>query len=84
MFTMSNTEKMKWFATLMFVFAGTLISFNIPESKYAFPLFATGHLIVLGVFLRLKDKPMIFQNSFFLCIDIFGIWQWLLSPIFFV
>ena len=78
---MSNTEKMKWFATFMFVCAGILISFNIPESKYAFPLFATGHLIVLCVFLRLKDKPMIFQNAFFLCIDIFGIYKWMLVPI---
>ena len=82
--TSKNYENLKWFATFMFVLAGILISFNIPESKWAFPLFAIGHTMVLFVFLRLKDKPMIFQNAFFLSIDIFGIYQWVLAPIFFV
>ena len=82
--TSKNYENLKWFATFMFVLAGVLISLNIEQSKWAFPLFALGHIIVLCVFLRLKDKPMIFQNSFFLTIDLLGIYQWLLAPIFFV
>ena len=65
----------------MFVCAGTLISINIPESKYAFPLFATGHLIAIYVFVTLRDKPLIAQNVFFLFIDVVGIYQWLLAPI---
>ncbi len=80
----NNMERMKWIATFMFVCAGVLISLNLEQSKWAFPLFALGHIIVLCVFLRLKDKPMIFQNSFFLTIDLLGIYQWLLAPIFFV
>jgi len=80
---MISINNMKWFATSMFVCAGILISFNIPESKYAFPLFAIGHCAVLYAFLKVKDKPMIVQNMFFLGIDIFGIYQWLLAPIVF-
>jgi len=78
-----SSDNMKWIATAMFVCAGVLISFNIPESKYAFPLFATGHIIAIYVFSKAKDKPLIVQNIFFLGIDIFGIYQWLLGPIFF-
>tara|TARA_B110001454_G_scaffold53617_1_gene52495 strand:+ start:463 stop:717 length:255 start_codon:yes stop_codon:yes gene_type:complete len=77
-------EQVKWSATFMFVCAGTLISLNLPESKYAFPLFATGHIIAIYVFALLKDKPLLVQNTFFLCIDLIGIYQWLLKPIFFV
>ena len=78
-----SSDNMKWIATAMFVCAGVLISFNIPESKYAFPLFATGHIIAIYVFSKAKDKPLIVQNIFFLGIDLFGIYQWLLGPIFF-
>ena len=81
--TSKNYENLKWFATFMFVLAGVLISLNVEQSKWAFPLFASGHMIVLFVFLKLKDKPMIFQNSFFLSIDLLGIYQWLLAPIIF-
>ena len=84
MLSPSTIEKVKWSATFMFVCAGTLISLNIPESKYAFPIFATGHIIAIYVFLLLKDNPLIVQNIFFLMIDMIGIYQWLLSPIFFV
>lgn len=73
-------ERVKWLATFMFVCAGTLISLNLPESKYAFPLFATGHLIAIYVFVTLRDKPLIVQNIFFLCIDVIGIYQWLIAP----
>ena len=75
-------EKVKWLATFMFVCAGTLISLNLPQSKYAFPLFATGHIIAIYVFLLLKDKPLVVQNVFFLLIDMIGIYQWLLAPLF--
>ena len=71
-------SRIKWMATTMFVCAGVLISLNIPESKYAFPMFAMGHVGILYAFIKAKDKPMIFQNIFFLCIDILGIYKWLI------
>ena len=73
-----DLDRLKWMATAMFVCAGVLISLNLPESKYAFPMFAIGHITILYAFIKLKDKPMIAQNAFFLCIDILGIWQWLI------
>ena len=76
----SNT--MKWIATAMFVCGGLLISSNIPISKFAFPIFAMGHILAIYVFSKAKDKPLIVQNIFFLCIDMIGIYQWLLKPIF--
>jgi len=71
-------SRIKWMATTMFVCAGVLISLNLPESKYAFPMFAIGHTIILYVFIQAKDKPMIVQNAFFLCIDILGIYKWII------
>jgi hypothetical protein len=66
----------------MFVCGGLLISSNIPISKFAFPIFAMGHILAIYVFSKAKDKPLIVQNIFFLCIDMIGIYQWLLRPIF--
>ena len=51
---MNYIEKMKWLGTGTFVCAGILISINIPESKWAFPIFATGHMIAIYVFATLK------------------------------
>ena len=65
-------------ATAMFVCAGILISLNLPESKYAFPMFAIGHVVILYAFIKEKDTPMITQNAFFLCIDFLGIYKWLI------
>ena len=73
-----DSRRLKWNATTLFVVAGILISLNIPESKYAFPIFAIGHAVILYVFFKLRDTPMIIQNSFFLCIDFLGIYKWLI------
>ena len=65
---------LKWFGTLCFIVAATLLSANIDISKYGFFVFLLGHLTFIYVFR--KDKPMLFQNSFFILLDLFGIYRW--------
>jgi len=66
----------KWIGTSFFLTAGTLASLNIPETKWAFVLFLSGH-VVLGVYFAWKrDTPMLVQNLFFIPIDILGIVRW--------
>ena len=63
---MNYIEKMKWIGTGMFVCAGVLISINIPESKWAFPLFATGHIIAIYVFAYVKRQAIACTEYVFL------------------
>jgi len=73
-----NYNKIKWVATIMFVCAGTLISLNIEISKWAFPLFTLGHIILIPIFWKQRDMPLVTQNFFFLLIDLLGVYRWLI------
>ena len=67
----------KWLGTVFFIVAALLLSSNIEISKYGFFLFLFGHILLTGLFYRLKDKPMFYQNLFFILIDLWGIWRWM-------
>lgn len=69
-------QYLKWFGTLCFILAATLLSLNIDMSKYGFIIFLIGHITFIYVFVTLRDKPMIFQNSFFILLDALGIYNW--------
>ena len=67
----------KWFGTLMFLSAATLLSLNIGVSPYGFILFLLGHVVLSYYFLfKNKDLPMFTQNFFFIGIDTLGIVRW--------
>lgn len=74
-----HQQKLKWLSTLLFLSAGTLVSLNIPMSKYAFWLFLMGHLTLTYMFSKAKDNPMLLQNGFFIFIDLIGIYRWFLA-----
>jgi uncharacterized membrane protein YhhN len=67
---------LKWFGTFCFITAASLLSLNIDISKYGFILFFIGHLTFIYVFLRIKDKAMLFQNTFFIVLDLLGMYRW--------
>lgn len=71
-----NDNITKWLSTFLFLSAGTLLSLNIEISRFGFPLFLTGHIILTYFFLKKKDWPMLTQNGFFLLIDCIGIYRW--------
>jgi hypothetical protein len=69
-------QALKWIATAMFLTAGTLLSLNIAISKIGFVLFFFGHILLFLLFIKIRDKPMIVQNGFFIIIDSMGIYRW--------
>jgi len=66
----------KWLATALFLFAGTVLALNIDISKYGFLCFFAGHIMLAYYFLKERDWAMITQNTFFLFIDFIGIYRW--------
>jgi hypothetical protein len=69
---------LKWLSTTLFLCAGLILALNLPFSKVGFILFFIGHIVLLGVFVRARDWPMITQNGFFILIDLIGIYRWFL------
>jgi hypothetical protein len=78
---MSNkkSDLLKWFGTISFLLAATLLSSNIEISRYGFFIFLSGHLALSYLFLIQKDKPMFIQNFFFIFVDAWGIYRWFIA-----
>lgn len=71
-----NDNITKWLSTILFLSAGTLVSLNIEASRFAFPLFLGGHVLLTYFFFKLRDWSLITQNGFFIFIDLVGIYRW--------
>jgi len=74
--TNNKIEYLKWFGTVCFLSAATLLSSNIEVSRWGFFIFLAGHISLTWLFWRLKDNPMMVQNGFFIFIDLWGIYRW--------
>jgi len=74
--SLKQIEYLKWFGTVCFLSAATLLSSNIEFSRWGFLIFLSGHVSLTWLFWRLNDKPMMVQNGFFIFIDIWGIYRW--------
>jgi hypothetical protein len=72
----NKIEYLKWFGTVCFLSAATLLSSNIEVSRYGFFIFLAGHTALTWLFWRLNDKPMMVQNGFFIFIDVWGLYRW--------
>ena len=68
----------KWLATVLFIFSGTVLALNIDISRWGFVTFAIAHILLVVVFTKLKDYPMLLQNAFFIIVDAIGIYRWFL------
>jgi hypothetical protein len=69
----------KWIATILFLFSGAIIASNIAISRWGFLTFLIGHIILVVVFGKKKDTPMLLQNLFFIGIDFVGIYRWFIA-----
>lgn len=67
---------LKWTMTILFLFSAFMIGLKIDASKIGFITFLIAHIIGVAVFLRIKDKPMLFHNLLFGLVDIFSIYRW--------
>ena len=73
------TELSKWIATLLFWFAGTVLALNVDISRWGFVAFLIAHLLLVVVFTKVKDYPMLLQNAFFIIVDCIGIFRWFIK-----
>ena len=70
----------KWIASLLFIFAGTLVALKLSIMKYAFPLFCIAHLILIYDFSTThKNKPLIIQNIYFFIVNIIATYIWMIK-----
>ena len=70
----------KWIATTLFIFSGVVISLNLPDiSKWGFVSFLVAHVLLVVVFSKIKDNPMLTQNLFFIGVDFIGIYRWFIA-----
>ena len=69
----------KWVASSMLVLAGLFIALKVSIDLIyiSYFLFAMGHIIWIILFVKQKEKSLVFANIFFLIIDIVGIVQWI-------
>ena len=67
----------KWIATALFIFGGTVCALKLPIMRFAFPCFVVAHFIFLYDFIRThKNKPLIIQNTYFLIINSIATYIW--------
>jgi hypothetical protein len=77
MYILNKKFDIKWIATALFIFGGTVVAIKAPFIKYAFPCFVLGHAIFLYDFITThKNKALIFQNAYFFCMNIFACYVW--------
>ena len=70
----------KWIASVLFIFAGTLVALKLSIMKYAFPLFCIAHLILIYDFSTThKNKPLIIQNIYFFIVNIIATYIWMIK-----
>jgi hypothetical protein len=70
----------KWIASGLFIFAGTLVALKLPIMKYAFPMFCVAHLILIYDFTSThKNKPLIIQNIYFFIVNIIATYVWMIK-----
>ena len=62
--------------TILFLMSAFIIGMKIDVSKLGFITFLLAHIMGIIIFYKLKDKPMLFQNTVFTFIDLFSIYRW--------
>ncbi len=75
---MINKKVVNWIASALLITGGILISAKFKYFEYSYLLFFTGHLIYVIDFIKEKKYSYVSANLFFLCIDLLGIYSWIL------
>ena len=72
----------EWFAAIGTVIAASLIAADIGRraTGWAFVLFVAVSIAWVGAALANDTPPLAIQNAIMICVNGWGIWQYLLSP----
>ena len=69
---------LKWIASIIGFIGAMTIALNIPESKYAFMIFAFSSSLWIFAGSIMKEYSIVFLNCGFLIVDFIGIYRWFL------
>ena len=73
-------ENFKWSSSFFAVIGGFILALNLAISSYGFILLAASSSQLLISSLLKKDKSLIFYSgSIFFCVDLLGIYRWILK-----
>jgi hypothetical protein len=67
---------LKWISTILLVGGGITIALNIPESKWGFVAFMSGHITLIWIFVKEHETALWVQAVGFLLIDFLSIYYW--------
>ena len=67
---------LKWISTVLLVGGGIIIALNIPESKWGFVAFMSGHITLIWIFVKEHETALWVQAAGFLLIDFLSIYYW--------
>jgi len=75
---MYNPVYWKWFATLLGIAGGIMISVNIIDiTRYGFIPFLFSSVIWIVVALKMREMSLVALNFTFMIINIIGIYRWI-------
>jgi hypothetical protein len=72
----SNKKWQDWASVILLMIGASLLAFNIPETKWAFPILCVGRGWLSYLMYIRKDWPLFASNFSFFVIDVFGIFRW--------
>jgi hypothetical protein len=76
---MKNSKQftiLKWVASIIGFVGAMTIALNIPESKYAFVIFAFSSTLWMYTGYIMKEYSIVFLNLGFFIVDMIGIYRW--------
>lgn len=71
-------EPVKWLGTGSGIIGAALMAANVEESGWAFAFFLVSSMAWCWVGLRTRDKALTALQAVFVCIDVLGVWRWLM------
>jgi nicotinamide riboside transporter PnuC len=72
----SNNNFYGWLGTITGIIGGTMIAMNSELSKFGYIFFIMSAISWIIQGLRNKDNSLVLLNSFFICINILGVYHW--------
>lgn len=73
-------EVLKWSSSLFAVVGGFILALNVEVSAYGFILLAmsSGQLLISSLATR-ERSLIVYSGSVFICVDLFGIYRWIIN-----
>ena len=69
-------KQQNWVSVILLLIGATLLSLNLPFSKWAFPILAVSRIWLSILMYKRKDWPLFIMNFFYVIVDVVGIIRW--------